>query len=727
MFFINEIVSFQEANGIDVSERILWIDDGYVICYTIDITNKNALPVKRKMSDLEEMFDQKLLQIVTDDPFSFVYQSEDQIQKKQKDVRDERWIAIQKIACMEPEIYDKQKRGPLVRKTQDETGKIKGLIYNYLRQYWQRGKVKNALLPDYRNSGGRGKERTLSSKKTGHPRKYESLLGKGINVDNDIKQIFHVCVKKFYHTTKKNPLSFVYEMMLKSYFAEDHVFENGVKKAILKDKSQLPTYRQFQYWYQKAYSVEQKHRSRKGNRKYELENRAILGTSLGEMYGPGSKFQIDATIADVYLVSNYNRNWIIGRPVVYAVMDVFSRMITGIYVGLEGPSWIGAMMALANSASDKVSYCKKYGVEITQEEWNTSHLPQTLLADRGELEGYNIERLITAFHMKVENTPPYRADWKGIIEQHFRTTNLKVKPFLPGVVDTEVRVRGDKDYRLDAQLTLDEFTEIIIRCALYHNNHHWLKHYNADEMMIIDEVNLIPKDLWNWGIKNRSGRLRSYPEDIVKLHLLPQETASVTYKGIVFKGMKYSCEKALREGWFPQAREKSWRIKVSFDPRNMDHLYLPSEDGKSYEVCTLLDHQIRYRERSLHDVEYLHAYEDFEKQNYAHEQMQKKIDLDTQIEHIVHGAKEKSKLEKVPMSNNERTKGIRENKAFEKEARRKEEAFLLANYEENSTINGVVIPLTNTEPEEYKPISKIELLRRKQKELTKNGANKSSV
>ena len=54
-------------------------------------------------------------------------------------------------------------------------------------------------------------------------------------------------------------------------------------------------------------------------------------------------------------------------------------------------------MALANTASDKVSYCKKYGIDVTKEEWDCHYLPQTLLADRGELEGYNVERLINAF------------------------------------------------------------------------------------------------------------------------------------------------------------------------------------------------------------------------------------------------------------------------------------------------------------------------------------------
>ncbi|MBZ4656176.1 MAG: Integrase catalytic region, partial [Thermoanaerobacter sp.] len=34
------------------------------------------------------------------------------------------------------------------------------------------------------------------------------------------------------------------------------------------------------------------------------------------------------------------------------------------------------------------------------------------------------------------------------------------------------------------------------------------------------------------GIANRAGRLRSVPEDIIKLNLMPSDTATVTAKGI---------------------------------------------------------------------------------------------------------------------------------------------------------------------------------------------------
>ncbi len=714
MFAVNDIICFKEVNGEERVDRILWIDEENKICFTIHVEAKNAVPVKRYMSDLHQMHEGNLLTFAHEDPYPFVFQAEEQLTQKNRDLRDERWAAIAKLVSLEPDIY--YNRGRFISVAAKETQKNKRLLYKYLTQYWQRGKVKNALLPDYQKSGGKGKQKVFTVK-TGRPRKFAPVIGEGIVITDEIKRIFHISVKQFYHTVKKNPFSEAYDAMLKKYFVADYRYEDGVKKPILQDQDKLPTLKQFRYWYENTFQSEEKLRKRKGNRKYELEDRAVLGSSVGDLYGPGTKYQIDATIADVYLVSSFNRNWIIGRPVIYVVMDVFSRMVVGMYVGLEGPSWFGAMMALANTASDKVAYCKKYGIEIKKEEWNCHYLPQTLLADRGELEGYNVERLISAFNMKVENTPPYRADWKGIVEQHFRIIHSKVKPFLPGFVDTDVRVRGDRDYRLDATLTLEEFTSIIIRCALHHNNHHWLKNYNQDEMMIQDEVSLIPRELWNWGIKNRSGKLRSYPENIIKLHLLPTATARVTDKGIEFKKMRFSCERALKEGWFGEAKQKSWRIPICYDPRDMSHIYLPTEDGLGYEVASLLNHHKKYNGKTLEEVQYYLDYETLKEQEYSHEETQQKVDLTSDIEHIVKQAKQSKNKEKVDMSNSQQIKGIRENRSSEKEARRKEEAFLLSDVSLSSHDNHGGD--RSEEKQGYKNLSKVELLRQRQKESLK--------
>lgn len=89
-------------------------------------------------------------------------------------------------------------------------------------------------------------------------------------------------------------------------------------------------------------------------------------------------------------------------------------------------------------------------------------MPDIIIADRGEFEGYNDENLINNLNIKIENTPPYRGDLKGIAERYFRTINTKIKPKTPGAILKEFRKRGDPDYRLDATLTLHTFTQILI-------------------------------------------------------------------------------------------------------------------------------------------------------------------------------------------------------------------------------------------------------------------------
>src|SRR5699024_5336891 len=172
----------------------------------------------------------------------------------------------------------------------------------------------------------------------------------------------------------------------------------------------------------------------------------------------GKIFKIDAAIEYLYLVIALDINKVIGGQVIYAVLDVYSRILTGLYVGLEGPSWIGAMMALDNMVADKVEFCKQYGIDITPEQWPTHHLPEIIIADRGEFEGYSVDNLINNLNIKIENTTAYRGDLKGIVERKFRTFNGKVKQKAPGAIQKEYRERGDRDYRLDATLNLKEFT-----------------------------------------------------------------------------------------------------------------------------------------------------------------------------------------------------------------------------------------------------------------------------
>jgi Integrase core domain/Mu transposase, C-terminal len=515
----------------------------------------------------------------------------------------------------------------------------------------------------------------------------------GINVTEETKMTFRVAISQFYHTSKKRSLVAAYEKMIQEYYSEDDLSNYDYLHGSIPIQDRIPTLRQFKYWYELEYgqNVEKKISTRIGKREYQQNYRPITGNSTSEVIGPGSRYQVDATIGDVYLVSSYNRKWIIGRPIIYVVIDVFSRMITGVYVGLEGPSWLGMMMALANTATDKVEYCQQYGIDITEDEWPCHHIPDAILGDRGELISKNSNIVTKNLNIKIENAAPFRPDWKGIVERRFGIITEKIKPFIPGAIDIDFNQRGGCDYRLKSKLDLDQFTQIIILMILHHNNQHMLDDYPRTVEMIADEVLPIPAALWKWGIVHCSGRLRTLDPDIIKLNLMPRGNATITEKGIKFKGIYYTCDRADREMWFSNARAGSLsraekKLEVSYDPRKTDYIYIPAQDGRSFTQCILIDPDSKYKSHNFYDVGYLFAEEELQRQKSANRELPQTIDLNKEIEKIVDRAVDMTNAVQDPtMSKRARTSAIRDNRSIEKENRREEESFDLSPKEKDSS------------------------------------------
>lgn len=541
--------------------------------------------------------------------------------------------------------------------------------------FFERGMNKNSLLTKYSNSGGKGKERKLGSNKVGRPRKYNTINDEsGINIDDDIKILFRKGIERYYYNGK-NSMKEAYTSIIREYFSYKY-YENGEMKNTLFEEDKLPTYRQFYYWLKKNMDETKNIIDRQGENLFNLKYRPILSNSTSETIGPGTRFQVDATVADVYLVMKSDRDRIIGKPIVYAIIDVFSRLVTGIYVGLEGPSWIGAMMALDNMVEDKVEFCKEYGINIEEDEWPAHHLPEIIIADRGEFEGYSVENLINNIGIDIENTPPYRGDLKGIVERSFRTLNTKIKHKAPGAIMKEYRQRGDRDYRLDATLTLEEFYKIYIRLVLYHNNAIIEKYPMAIDM-ITDEITPKPINLWNWGLKNRKGGLRVVDREMLRLNVLPKAKASISRSGIRFQGMFYSSQKAVKEQWFINNKIRS--INIVYDPRKLNYIYIMEDDGKGFEKCYLLNVSQQYKDIYLEEVISLKELNEELLSKTRHEGLQRNSDSDKCIEDIVNNAiKEKKKSTHVIyQSNTAKIKDIKKNRVLEKELNRESEGFEL--------------------------------------------------
>lgn len=698
--------------------RIIDIINNYV--YITNVDGATSMPRKELIEIiLQDINAEKL--VLVKDPFVRIIDEKDlsglQINKREKD-----WEVIKTYwEVNKYDLLEKYLRTKKFEEISKSTGLSVPKVKKLFSRYWQRGMNKNALLPDYINSGAKGKERKLTKNKVGRPKRadYYGKLIEGINITSEVKQHFQIAINKYYRNNNKISLKETYTLMLRDFYSDIFKEDNKIKHKVW-DKSRIPTYNQFYYWFKKSEDVKKDIIFRESKKEFNLKNRELLSNSKQETDGPGTRFQIDATIADIYLVSSLNRNRIIGRPVVYAIIDVFSRLITGIYVGLEGPSWVGAMMALDNMVEDKVEYCKKYDIEIDEGQWPSKHLPEIIIADRGEFEGYSVENLINNLNIKIENTSPYRGDLKGIVERSFRTTNEKIKHKTPGSIQKEFRKRGDRDYRLDATLTLVEFTRIYINIVLHHNNK-IIEKYPMDKEMIADEIVATPLNLWKWGIENRKGRLKIVDRELFRLNILPKGKASISRSGIRFRGLYYSSEKAIQEQWFINLKVRS--VEIVYDPRNMNKIYIPYNNGMEFDECYLVDTSIQYKDCLLEEIIFNQELEAELKEKELKEQNQNNIDLEKEIEKIVKAAKkEKSKDIDYNKTSNEKLKGIKKNRTIEKELIRYNEKFELGkNIEKSESVAEVIeLPKFKSVKEEDKELSgkerMMELIRKKRGE-----------
>nr|WP_295825951.1 Mu transposase C-terminal domain-containing protein [uncultured Azospirillum sp.] len=686
---INALLSFVAESR---TERVLWLDPLGRGGFLIDIADDTAMPVFRSSEEIDRLRSDTLLADVTDDPW-LAPLAEPTIPEGHRARRDAAWTLIRPLLTEQPDIFYSDRRALLVRRVIAETGSNRFTLYRLLRRFWQRGMSPNALLPDYDRCGGRGKTKAASEKKRGRV----SATGiVGVNVDADMRRLFRDTVTRHFAVNRRLDMAGCYDALVNDHFTDLRLDEDtGRQKAIV--RADLPTLRQFRYWFEKDNDVFRIERQRRTARIYDKDLRALLSTSTGEVFGPGSRYQIDATIADVYLVSRLNRRRLVGRPVLYVVIDVFSRMITGLYVGFEGPSWVGAMMAIANAATDKVAYCRSFGIEIGEADWPCHHMPDRLLGDRGEMIGSAVETLIQNFHVEIENTAPYRADWKGIVEQRFRLLPARFRAYTPGYIEGDFQQRGARDYRLDGTLDIDEFTAIIIQCVRYYNTQHLIRGYPRDAQMIAEEVQGIPIELWEWGLARRSGQLRAYPSDLVRQSVLPSDAAIVTPYGIRFYGCFYTCTKAMAEHWFERARQRgNWTVRVSYDPRCLNEVYLHDMDGGRIRFipCVMTDRSGAYRDRTLWEIDQVRQEERRVQNAHQPQALQGRVDLMQSVKGIVAAAEAKQIASPVGTdSDRGKLKAIRDNRRQERRENQEREAFRFGSPPAKTPPGGNVVPI----------------------------------
>lgn len=384
-------------------------------------------------------------------------------------------------------------------------------------------------------------------------------------------------LNKYYYNRHKQSITYTYKQMLKQRYTDN----NG---QLLSD---YPTQRQFRYFFQKYNKKSNELISRNGLSDYKRNNRPCTSDYAGYFNHIGIGM-LDATVCDIYLINDAKE--LVGRPQLCACIDAYSGLCMGYSLDWEGGAY-ALRNLMMNVVSDKVEYCSRFGISITQDDWDCKQtLPAQFITDMGrEYKGANFEQ-ITELGCRITNLDPYRPDNKSKVEKFFDVIQGYFKPILKGrgVIESDYQERGVVDYRRQACLTLDEFEKCILHCILYYNRSRLIKGFPMTEEMLTEKLVPTSRNIWEYGRKKKSATLISVEETKIKQVMLPRTEGVFRRNGLIVNGLRY------RNQDYAEEYLSGRKVTVSFDPDDCNQVYIV-EDG--YSTFRLIEE--RYKDKTV--------------------------------------------------------------------------------------------------------------------------------
>lgn len=463
------------------------------------------------------------------------------------------------------------------------------------------------------------------SKETIRYRLYDYLIYQTPNAlisvnKNDEKKLtndernFRWALNKYYYNSLELSLKETYRRMLKDKYCD----MNG---NLLSD---IPTFRQFNYYFYKTLKVENKIISRMGKGKFMRDYRILLGNSVRDFCKSIGYGMFDSTICDIFLVND--KGDLLGRPILTACVDAYSHICMGYSLGFKG-GMTSLVSLIKNINEDKVKYCEKFGIKIERKDWNVVGLPHKFITDKGrEYVSDNFSQL-AELGIEIINLPPYRPELKGCVEKFFDliqnsfTKQLATK----GVIFPDYQERGGIDYRKKACLTIEDFEKIIIHCIINYNT----KKIVDMPLDLVGKVKPFSSEIWNYELNHSSRNLINIDTRLLELTLLPRTKGKFRRDGLIVNKFRYK-----NLDFSNRYLTKSDCI-VSYDPNNIGSVWL-YEKGQYFKFEIIEKY---LEDRTLEESQKIVSDKSLIEKECEKEVIQGAIDLYKEIE-IIAGSKE---------------------------------------------------------------------------------------
>ena len=581
------------------------------------------------------------------------------------DLKDENYLKkqalmqfiMQEYGPLYEKLYGKTTKTNL-KKTMEDLGIQRDAAWRAIRRFLQSG-LDMAAIVDGRSLRSGKRNPYKYSKKTGHPTM--NALGKGVPLTDEIRTYFDEAIKDFLIgrvKTKKD----AYMTMIEKHFINEEETPTGIRVSVLPDNLR-PTLKQFLNYTRVRVPQEEIDKAKTSAREQRNNKRLLLSDNLQGVMGPGDLWEVDECEIDLSLVSVETPSVTVGRPIVYVMIDVYTRMIVAYSVAFDNNSIQGITNCFLNLLDNKQELCNRFGIQIRPDEWPSKILPLRLRSEYGaEYISHAMDEICCKVGIAKELVSPATGSLKGQVEQVFHQIHAAQNSLLEG--KGLIEKRYGSNHHQEATLNINEFEAVLITYIVGHNRK-YMEKYPLTKDMRQQNVEPRPIDLWKYGILLNGSPRPITNEAMFRHSLLLPIKASVGRTGISFKGLFYinlQDESLLRDMYLASTHGRKELEGACIDPRNIAHLYYIRE-GK------LMTASLNYKKTGMKDYEgmTLSEYNALRNKKKSDDAIGRETNLQMDIAIRDRQAKIVSEAQKRHLSPS--AENLRENRTAEKRAR----------------------------------------------------------
>lgn len=330
-------------------------------------------------------------------------------------------------------------------------GVSKRQLRRMLLSYLLSGRNKFSLV-DHRKGNYR--------KRVPHSKDYE-------NPKNDVDEILKYGLKMF---VKYGKPGMAYDAVLRRYFREPVEAPDGssVKMVTLPEEERSVSYKMLYNYIRKHtedYSCKGKDERDKQN-----NDRQLVGNSKTGVYELGQIVEADEMELGCYVVDQNDGETVLGKAVVYCMVEVLSGICIGAYVSLENNSMRGFQQVFLSLLEPHKNQTKGYNIDYDEEDWPSMIVPNEIRCDRGsEYMSKAYSKAMGELGIRNTPVPPGCGSLKGVVESFNGLVQTYLKAQLKNNGYVEDKYRGGDLAKGDACLTLEEIRGLVYQSVILYN------------------------------------------------------------------------------------------------------------------------------------------------------------------------------------------------------------------------------------------------------------------